>query len=103
MTDPVETDALRAPTADDIREEIGWAETGPWTEINEAVKARVAARQEVFDRWLKAHDAAVADQVDRLRTVIENAPHGDSCLWPHGDAHPDAQGSFCDCWKADVL
>lgn len=36
-----------------IRDDIAWAETGPWTEITAEVKARVAEREAAFDRWLK--------------------------------------------------
>lgn len=39
---------------------------------------------------------AAADEVDRLRAVIENARHGWDCTDPDG-------GSFCTCWKADAL
>ena len=36
-----------------IRDDIAWAETGPWTEITAEVEARVAEREAAFDRWLR--------------------------------------------------
>jgi len=76
MTDPVDTDALRrlAQSA-----EHGWdTETGPSLR-------------------------AAANEVDRLRIVLTDAPHDTWCAshdWGN-DNHPgDARP--CDCWKADA-
>lgn len=63
----------------------------------------LAKRIEGYHSWndeAEAADAlrAAADEVDRLRAVIENAPHGYPCAVTQqlrGD-HP------CTCWKADV-
>lgn len=38
---------------------------------------------------------AAADKVDRLRAVIENAPHTGLCQWNRDWP--------CTCWKVDVL
>lgn len=49
--------------------------------------------------------ATAADEVDRLRAVIENAPHGSDSegrqcelLWREGFRRDDR----CTCWKADA-
>lgn len=39
---------------------------------------------------------AAADEVDRLRAVIENAPHQLDCS-------SETHAGHCDCWKADAL
>lgn len=44
---------------------------------------------------------AAADEVDRLRAVIENAPHWPSCV--HYAATWQTIGDPCTCWKADAL
>lgn len=44
-----------------IRDDIAWAETGPWTEITAEVEARVAKRASQFDRWLKQVQADAWD------------------------------------------
>lgn len=44
---------------------------------------------------------AAADEVDRLRTVIENAPHAPKCV--QYAAAWQTIGEPCTCWKADVL
>lgn len=84
MTDPVDTDALRM-TASDLRETGGWH---PWRDDAQARK-----NWELID--------AAADEVDRLRAVIEKAPHRIECnkgnVWRDGSTMP------CTCWKADVL
>lgn len=42
------------------------------------------------------------DEIDRLRVVIENAPHG--CLCRAVDASGElVNAASCDCWKADAL
>lgn len=68
MTDPVDTDALRA-----------------WN----------AGRS---DDKLFPLVADAADEVDRLRAVIENAPHTRGCI-----LRTRRYGGTCDCWKADAL
>lgn len=75
MTDPVETDALR---------ERVW---------RRGVRATVVT---IDSDELES----AADEVDRLRAVIEDAPHyvdadGWWCQAGNGDA--------CTCWKADAL
>lgn len=83
MTDSIDTDALRARSLL-IRDE----------ELSGGV------------RWLTGPTwgmlSAAADEVDRLRAVVENAPHGDGCemAWPAVDRKPT---DTCTCWKADAL
>jgi hypothetical protein len=45
---------------------------------------------------------ASADELDRLRAVLEAAPHSDTCTWPYGDDHAEAYGNYCSCWKAEA-
>jgi hypothetical protein len=73
MPDPVDTDALR-----DIAK-IRWSDIMSW--CNDAVQG--------------IEDAA--DEVDRLRAVIENAPHGSGCR----KYNPEHR--ICTCFKADAL
>lgn len=49
---------------------------------------------------------AAADEVDRLRAVIENAPHAADCRAQfHGGDRYGNGGDvrYCICWKADAL
>lgn len=49
---------------------------------------------------------AAADEVDRLRSVIENAPHAADCRaqFHGGDRYGNGGDiSYCICWKADAL
>lgn len=48
-----------------VRDDIAWAETGPWTEITPAVEARVASREAEFDRWLRQVKAAAWAEGER--------------------------------------
>ncbi|WIA95781.1 hypothetical protein [Curtobacterium sp. MCBA15_004] len=44
-----------------------------------------------------------ADQLDRLRAVIEDAPHEDTCNtqdWRYGDYHGEDLSRPCDCYRA---
>lgn len=68
MSDPVDTDALRKLLYNDVTVEV--------------IRLRHGLR-------------AAADEVDRLRAVVENAPHAFlECT---------ARGLDCRCWKADAL
>lgn len=71
MTDPVDTDALRALSA--------------WLYV-----------ESQFHKSQLAESAA--DEVDRLRAVIENAPHGSNCVW----RALRAQDRYCTCWKVEA-
>lgn len=53
------------------------------------------------DTFNEGWDAA-AEEVDRLRAVIERAPHEPDCpfLLPIAMRIPEDK---CDCWKADAL
>jgi hypothetical protein len=79
MTDPVETDALR-----------GVSERLADVPINGTMGQRMTfVRAQVELR-------TAADEVDRLRAVIENAPHGWDCTFGR-------RGQWrvpCTCWKA---
>lgn len=80
MTDPVDTDALRE-TADAIGHLAG----------------DVTAQQDI---------EAAADELERLRVVIENAPHGVDCRaqFHGGDRYGyGGDDSYCICWKAGAL
>jgi hypothetical protein len=43
-----------------------------------------------------------ANEIDRLRSVIENAPHASWCGWLNAD-RPAEESAACTCWKADAL
>lgn len=80
MTDPVDTDALRKIAA----------------ECNEN-------NYNLDNGWLlgSAGDAldTAADEVDRLRAVVEDAPHDRYC----GLERAQQGTNYCTCWKAGVL
>lgn len=84
MTDPVDTDALAA----------AWDKYAALNDIHPH-----SIERDVFEQgW----DAA-ADEVDRLRSVIENAPHDGDC-WLREDADEGVlpEHRNCTCWKADA-
>ncbi len=97
MSDPVDTDALRALST------IQWSRLMDWA--SEAEQGLIAAADEV-DR-LRTESAAWSAQaietaevlgktgieVGRLRAVIENAPHEEDCPAEYG----------CTCWKVGAL
>lgn len=125
MTDPVDTDALRARADDD--DALGYPEAAALQRATadelDRLRARVAELEQDASRLLRA----AADEVDRLRAElgtqqrvdvdlkraadmflnenerlrawIENAPHALGCAAGHSVA---AVGS-CTCWKADAL
>lgn len=65
------------------------AEIGPAMETGEYYNV---------DSWIQDATSALraaADEVDRLRTVVENAPHESWC--------PTRNFKPCTCWKADAL
>ncbi|MDF2895756.1 MAG: hypothetical protein K0Q46_2542 [Rhodococcus erythropolis] len=86
MTDPVDTDALRE-TAQVAAEVADAGELG-WRALADSSDALNAA----------------ADELDRLRAVIENAPHALDCESRSHDflGHEQEPGD-CTCWKADAL
>lgn len=79
MTEPVDTDALRDLQAlsGGILSRNMLEGSGVWKINRDVTRALGTA----------------ADEVDRLRAVIENAPHREHCR-PH---------IACICWKADAL
>lgn len=83
MTDPVDTDALRA-WAVDARDIATGGGSGP-NLLNVCADKLTAA----------------ADEVDRLRAVIENAPHDVECN--EGNVWRDGSFMTCTCWKAEAL
>lgn len=83
--------------------------TSPTPEQMRALAAKMLAtadwvRDEMPDLAEEMEDGtialrAAADEVDRLRAVIENAPHVPACNSNFG-----TPGRWpCTCWKADVL
>jgi uncharacterized membrane protein len=111
MTDLVDTDALRGVSA----RLAAVPASGTMEQRMTVVRAQVeltSAADEV-DR-LRISDSNVTQQRDqlatalrrsdnendRLRAVIENAPHGQRC-WTA--IRPSDNGMKCDCWKAEAL
>lgn len=102
MTGPVNTDALRDAAWEKYAAlngihphsierdtfEQGWDAAA--NEVDR-LRAKVARRD------TKLGDYAV--ELDRLRAVIENAPHDQS----GADGCMSLVGGKCDCWKADAL
>lgn len=79
-TDPVDTDALRAKAR----------------EVGRKYRSALAAE-------IECDTLAAADELDRLRAVIENAPHDPLCQWDRTDALAyRGRVSNCTCWKADA-
>lgn len=76
MTDPVDTDALRGVSA-----------------RLAAVPVSGTAEQRMTVVRAQVELTRAANEVDRLRAVIESAPHREKCR-PH---------IACTCWKADAL
>lgn len=85
MTEPVDTDAMTSLTAlemDLLRKDVVF-----WIEQS--------------DIWKRlANDER--DVTDRLRAVIENAPHGYTCA-AINSTHVLLPDRPCDCWKVDAL
>lgn len=59
-----------------------------------------AAADEMDRLWESLHDRE--NEVDRLRIVIEDAPHEPQCD-KYSVAQDDELPRQCDCWKADAL
>lgn len=89
----VDTEALRKLAAEcnenNYNADNGWL-------LGSSGDALNAAADEVDRLWNNLHDRE--NEADRLRTVIENAPHAASCYVAIG-----APEGPCDCWKADAL
>lgn len=118
MTDPVDTEALRAIAQGfDAK---GWVNNADHCRAaadelerlrsNEDVTARGVefmdgvhqGDQERLTRLLRAAEATVVAfgrDRERLHAVIENAPHMDSCRMSYISTYPNAR---CTCWKADA-
>lgn len=80
-----------------------------WLEVAESLEAAA----DELDRFREAVDHMVPDYTrpelsrilrdrERLRVVVENAPHACDCSWPWTDDEPNPDGWTCTCWKADV-
>jgi len=96
MTDPVDTDALRAMAA------AGDYNMGPFAvaAADEVDRLREAQGGEAW--FHKAMEART--ERNRLRTVIENAPHAAECeQWDLEPRTGHALSEHCTCWKAGVL
>lgn len=111
MTDPVNTDALRA-WADDARDIANRGGNGPnmlllcasnltaAADEIDRLRADVKASATMHEQARVLADSALK-QRDALRAVIEDAPHDKSCLraWEAGRV----MDVDCTCWKAGVL
>lgn len=114
MTDPVDTDALRArrsawqeyaaetPNLDSsgprrVEQHIGF-DAGWDAAADEVDRLRDRAVDDARNRErLRVDFNARAAEASRLRSVIESAPHGRACRWLY------ATSQSCTCWKADAL
>lgn len=88
MSDPVDTDALR--------------------ELLVLGAPPLSATAAGHDKWIgrvRLAGIAAADEVDRLRAVIEDAPHDAACLTAANGYNVVALNlpGNCTCWKADAL
>lgn len=100
-TDPVDTDALRR-LAYDV--EHGWdTETGPSLRAAADELDRLRGLFTAEDAFSRARIGRADDARDRLRAVIENAPHAEWCASSPDLRIPSDPMGKCDCWKADVL
>lgn len=98
MTDPVDTDALRAQQWQDVDELAEWATVA----ADEVDRLRLSDSNATHQRDQLADALRHSDnENDRLRAVIENAPHGWECAQETYDGHDDSIA--CTCWKADAL
>jgi len=87
MADPVNMDALAA----------AWRAK---CEHYAATGITPSAHMSFFDGYTAARGAAT-DEVDRLRGVLENAPHDDRC--PSAQNEPGLHFTDeCTCWKAEA-
>jgi hypothetical protein len=117
MTDPVDTEALRAMAAagdynmgpfavaaadevDRLREQLAAAEDNALTHAQDAgrFETEVDRLRAAWEEAEVARSAATA-YGERLRAVIENAPHDARCTVRWGKRF----GYFCTCWKAEVI
>lgn len=91
MVDPVDTNA---PSVAAVERDLLTKDVEFWIEQSETWK-RLANDER--------------DVTNRLRTVIENAPHEEDCciedvtLVPGWEGAPTALRGHCTCWKADAL
>jgi hypothetical protein len=74
--------------------------------LHESAAALRAAAAELdqlraFKSGVESVRQAQQQEQDRLRTAIENAPHGKGCAALCSRGH--ANYGPCDCWKVDVL
>lgn len=95
MSDPVDTDALRA-WAVDAREIAAAGGSGP-NLLTICADKLSAAADEVDKLWDNLHDRE--NEADRLRALIEKARHAVECK-------RGGSGNLrvpCTCWKADAL
>lgn len=97
MTDPVDTDALRAARRLVARLDENCLANAEAPNADDLVTlARDAYEEGQEDAELRS-----ADEVDRLRMVIVSAPHAEDCL--EGDTDRYTRKPFsCTCWKAEL-
>lgn len=98
MTDPVDTDALRETARKAGVAIAAVARNGG--RIQMRVPADPDSDTDLLVTALECDALAAADEVDRLRAVIENAPHDGDC---RGFLNGWAAAKPCDCWKAEVI
>jgi hypothetical protein len=101
MSDPVDTEALRKTARKAGAAIAAVALNGG--RIQMRVPADPESDTDLLVTALECDALAAADELDRLRIVLTDAPHDTWCAshdWGN-DNHPgDARP--CDCWKADV-
>lgn len=95
MTDRVDTDALRGTARKAGTAIAAVALNGG--RIQMRVPADADSDTDLLIAALECDALAAADEVDRLRAVIENAPHAGWCRTSYPHTYPNAN---CNCWKA---
>jgi hypothetical protein len=111
MTDPVDTDALRAVAAEmDNDDWTDWSSTEAHVNgekvaaaADEVDRLRDRAVDDAKDReQLRVDFNARSAEASRLRAVIENAPHDSGCDMRLSEAIRIPEDK-CTCWKRYVL
>lgn len=112
MTDPVDTDALRGVTRNEgLWEAEALLITAAADEVDRLRDALVEARaaSDGYSQALSEHheqgilnEGRLQQERDRLRAVIENAPH-DTVVCTFWWSRNTVEPMPCTCWKADAL
>lgn len=100
MTDPVNTDALRTQQWQDVDELAEWAIAA----ADEVDRLRLSDWNATSQRDQLADALRRSDnENDRLRAVIENAPHAGDVGVCNRDRDGYSPHLVCTCWKAGAL